>query len=263
MMKAFEAIVPSRWKNPPGPIEPTTIVSQSPLVLTSDQNGLTILLALPTSTYYTLDEVGSVVWKSLEGGAPCAGAVDAVVAATGGGPQVEAEVLDFVRQLEMQQLLVRGYGTVRDSDPSRQPAEAAWQGGELPSVCGAVWRLALLSWSLRILGVHRLLRLLRLQPGHLSVGRDDMSHLARHVAYASTWCPFRSECLEQSVFLLWFLRGRGVRAELCLGVLQYPFKAHAWVEVDGIPVNEHADRISHYRRFRLDESLGLELCSPS
>jgi len=45
-------------------------------------------------------------------------------------------------------------------------------------------------------------------------------------------------CLERSVVLLALLRRRGVPAELVIGAKQLPFRAHAWVEVRGVVVND-------------------------
>lgn len=49
-------------------------------------------------------------------------------------------------------------------------------------------------------------------------------------------------CLPESLTLLTLLRRRGVAADLRIGVATAGgFSAHAWVEVDGQPVNDTAD----------------------
>jgi Transglutaminase-like superfamily len=78
---------------------------------------------------------------------------------------------------------------------------------------------------------------------------DCFHRLAHRVALASTLCPLKSECLEQSLFILWWMRRQGVLSEMYLGALQLPFRAHAWVESNGVPVNDHPDRLAYYGRF--------------
>jgi hypothetical protein len=45
-------------------------------------------------------------------------------------------------------------------------------------------------------------------------------------------------CLQRSAATSCFLRQHGVPAEMIIGAQQMPFRAHAWVEVDGCVVND-------------------------
>jgi len=45
-------------------------------------------------------------------------------------------------------------------------------------------------------------------------------------------------CLQYAVVTTLLLRDNGVQAELVVGVQQVPFKAHAWVEVEGRVVSD-------------------------
>jgi hypothetical protein len=74
--------------------------------------------------------------------------------------------------------------------------------------------------------------------------------LATRVAQAGALFPGRAICLEQSLVLYALLRRRGVEAQLRLGVQPFPFTAHAWVEVDGAPINETEERIRHFHLLR-------------
>jgi Transglutaminase-like superfamily len=47
-------------------------------------------------------------------------------------------------------------------------------------------------------------------------------------------------CLQRSTATTCFLRRFGVPAQVVIGSQQMPFKAHAWVEVDGRVVNDRA-----------------------
>ncbi|MGA9673049.1 MAG: lasso peptide biosynthesis B2 protein [Terracidiphilus sp.] len=64
--------------------------------------------------------------------------------------------------------------------------------------------------------------------------------------------PKRVLCLQRSAVLVRMLRTRGIHAQMVIGVQKLPFKAHAWVEVDGQIVN---DRLASRERF-----LVLEVC---
>ena len=53
-----------------------------------------------------------------------------------------------------------------------------------------------------------------------------------------------NHCLPRALVLWHFLRGRGTQAEVRVGVAKRPdgsLDAHAWVECDGIPVNQDED----------------------
>jgi hypothetical protein len=64
--------------------------------------------------------------------------------------------------------------------------------------------------------------------------------------------PVRPLCLQRSAVLVKMLRENGVAAQMVIGAQKLPFKAHAWVEVDGVIVN---DRLASTENF-----LVLERC---
>jgi len=62
--------------------------------------------------------------------------------------------------------------------------------------------------------------------------------------------PLDISCLRQSLLIWWFLRRRGLAAELRIGVNnQEKFLAHAWVELEGQLVNESPGVTERYRPF--------------
>ena len=75
---------------------------------------------------------------------------------------------------------------------------------------------------------------------------DLPERTAHRVAVAGAFFPGRAVCLEQSLAIYLLLRRRGVPAELRLGVTPSPFQAHAWVEVDGAPVNEDPETVARF-----------------
>lgn len=58
---------------------------------------------------------------------------------------------------------------------------------------------------------------------------------------ACVWYPKRVLCLQRSAVTTYLLRSYGVPATMVLGAQKMPFKAHAWTEVNGQPVNERRD----------------------
>jgi hypothetical protein len=61
------------------------------------------------------------------------------------------------------------------------------------------------------------------------------------VNYACVWYPKPILCLQRAFVTTFLLRKRGIAARMVLGAQKLPFKAHAWVEVDGRPINERSN----------------------
>lgn len=58
---------------------------------------------------------------------------------------------------------------------------------------------------------------------------------------AAVWYPRRAECLQRSAVLTCLLRRYGLPAQMVIGTQKLPFRAHAWVELDGRVVNDKQD----------------------
>lgn len=58
------------------------------------------------------------------------------------------------------------------------------------------------------------------------------------VDMACIWYPKEALCLQRSAAATCLLRRVGVPAQMVIGVQKLPFKAHAWVEVEGNVVND-------------------------
>lgn len=58
------------------------------------------------------------------------------------------------------------------------------------------------------------------------------------VDVACVWYPKRALCLQRSATTTCLLRSYGVPAQMVIGIQKLPFKAHAWVEVQGRVVND-------------------------
>ncbi len=75
---------------------------------------------------------------------------------------------------------------------------------------------------------------------------------ARALGVACCFYPKKALCLQRSAVLVKMLRANGVPAHLVIGAQKLPFKAHAWVEVDGHIIN---DRLALREKFFV-----LEVC---
>jgi hypothetical protein len=72
----------------------------------------------------------------------------------------------------------------------------------------------------------------------------DQGTLARvctAVNYACIWYPKQALCLQRSFVTTYLLRKSGIAAHMVMGAQKLPFKAHAWVEVDGKAINERSN----------------------
>ena len=70
---------------------------------------------------------------------------------------------------------------------------------------------------------------------------EAVNSICQAVNRACVWYPKRVLCLQRSFVTTCLLRSSGVPASMVLGAQHLPFKAHAWVEVDGRPVNERSN----------------------
>jgi hypothetical protein len=106
----------------------------------------------------------------------------------------------------------------------------------------------------KLLGVRRLRRILCALPGSAAPPLPVHAHpLAKEVAAAvasavrlSPWAP---TCLHRSIALWWMLRRRGIDADIRYGVRSVRralLAFHAWVECDGVVLNDRADVAEGY-----------------
>lgn len=67
---------------------------------------------------------------------------------------------------------------------------------------------------------------------------DVVQRVCRAVDIACVWYWKQVLCLQRSAATVCLLKRYGVAATLVIGVQPLPFKAHAWVEVEGRVVND-------------------------
>jgi len=75
---------------------------------------------------------------------------------------------------------------------------------------------------------------------------DAVGPICAAVDMACIWYWKTVLCLQRSAATAWMLRRHGVSAQLVIGAQQVPFRAHAWVEVNGCVVNDKADIATLY-----------------
>jgi hypothetical protein len=66
----------------------------------------------------------------------------------------------------------------------------------------------------------------------------SVAQICRAMDLACVLYPKRVLCLQRSVATSLLLSRHGIAARLVIGVRLLPFKSHAWVEVNGAPVND-------------------------
>lgn len=67
---------------------------------------------------------------------------------------------------------------------------------------------------------------------------------------AQVYYPKKAMCLQHSAVVTCLLRRHGVPAEMVLAAQEFPPKGHAWVEVEGIVVNDFRQVKTRYRELR-------------
>jgi hypothetical protein len=81
---------------------------------------------------------------------------------------------------------------------------------------------------------------------------DTASAIAMRLDLAARHLFFRTNCLERSLALRWLLRRRGIAADLRIGARKESelFEAHAWVELDGVTINDPDEAHLHFVPFK-------------
>jgi hypothetical protein len=72
----------------------------------------------------------------------------------------------------------------------------------------------------------------------LAPAPEAVERICSAIDMACIWYWKEALCLQRSAATACLLKKYGVPAQLVIGAQQMPFKAHAWVEVDGRVVND-------------------------
>jgi len=231
-------------------------------VLATSSGDRTILAALSTGKYHKLDGVGASVWSALDGRKDVCEIVDGIHADWSDRvsyAQLDADVRILLVALACAGLICRnGPEPARLSNEIDEQSEGATVGTRVklpakpPSTLRCFTSLVLIDLTLRVLGFRRTMRLLcRRRCGQIGVPVPNAwaTMMATNVGRAVALYPVRTLCLQQSLGAALALRSMRLDAQLRLGVRLHPFKAHAWVELGGVPVNDSPDRIQPFWPF--------------
>jgi hypothetical protein len=84
-----------------------------------------------------------------------------------------------------------------------------------------------------------------------ATGAERVRLAVRMVNAAARHGLGRPTCLEKSLALWWLLRREGTVSRVRIGARKAAgkFEAHAWVERDGVALNEPGDEHQHYASF--------------
>ncbi len=121
----------------------------------------------------------------------------------------------------------------------------------------ALVMLPLVSLSLRLRGFHSTRLTLQKTLRH-STPQMDSASLNKQVALTAHMVnaadrrgPVHPSCLAKSLTLWWLLGRQGITSRLRIGIRKENDKlqAHAWVEREGVALNEPEERHRHYAAF--------------
>ena len=142
---------------------------------------------------------------------------------------------------------------VMSNIPSHFAKFSAMSHGEQRTLLVA-WAWLPLFWlGMRVLGLPRFQGWLLKTPPQSAraLKLSDIQALGEAVNIAARYTPFRATCLTRSLLLGWMLHRRGIHSDLRIGVrlIQGALDAHAWVECDGLPVNDRPDVACDFEPF--------------
>ena len=83
-------------------------------------------------------------------------------------------------------------------------------------------------------------------PVRRAVPKTPADELVRAVDLASCFYPKPVLCLQRSAVLIRLLRSRGIAGRMVIGTQKIPFKAHAWVEIDGRILSDRSAERERY-----------------
>jgi hypothetical protein len=75
-------------------------------------------------------------------------------------------------------------------------------------------------------------------PGRNVPAEGIVAQICSAINAACIWYPKEVQCLQRSAATACLLKEHGVSAQMVIGAQRMPIKAHAWVEVGGIVVND-------------------------
>lgn len=223
------------------------------------------MLDLPSNRYYALTHVSGLIWKELEAGEPVSRASVRLAQVLDISKREAADLIveqisiwhrfslvsdeNSVSCLLPRPRLLRHCGPTTGLDPQLVDRARLW-----PSSIVTVLLTDLrYRHYLRRYGLARCLL-------HIGARRNDtpsirqsrdpdlmLSILKAYAIIRRVYWERQNDCVARSLGLTASLRRNGIDARFTIGVTMLPFRAHAWVQVADMVLN---DRLSLVRQFR-------------
>jgi hypothetical protein len=214
----------------------TGALKASPYVRASLTGASGVLLHIERDRVYSLDRIGTEIWRLFTAGLTTDAIAASISSAHGAPlPLVRGDVLSFLDRLEKQGLIVR--------PESHEEVPVA-----PVLVARCVWRLMRVDLELRWRGFSRIYETVARHRTQTTVTypSEIVTAVCRAIDRACTLYPRQALCLQRSAAATCVLRDHGVAAALVIGARKHPFRAHAWVEVDGAVVNDKRGVKAYY-----------------
>ena len=112
--------------------------------------------------------------------------------------------------------------------------------------------IPLVSMSIKLLGIKKTCHLMKKfsnsKPATLEDTLPNAGFFLKVLRHAVNQTFWKGNCLSRSLVLYWILTRQGITAEFYIGVKTQPqFKAHAWVEHKGVPLNLRKSLLNKYQ----------------
>ncbi len=221
-----------------------------------------VLMDVERDRMYSVDRIGASILTRFAAGQPLETiALDLSNAYEAPVSVVRNDVRQFLDRLERDGLIEHREMTAdaertasattatMPSTPGPRPASRPLPAPSRRRLVGhAVWRLLRVDLALRLKGFTHLYHAIAQHPiGPVTAPDRIVIDVREAVDRACAIYPRQALCLQRSAAATWLLRDYGVPATLVVGARKYPFRAHAWVEVDGTVVNDKRGVKDYYQ----------------
>jgi hypothetical protein len=109
--------------------------------------------------------------------------------------------------------------------------------------------LLMVEWQMSFLKLSTLHR--RVRTANVSIPRSGLLYSARDICHAVDLAcvlyPKRVYCLQRAAATTLLLRRHGLCAEMVIGAQMLPLWSHAWVELEGVVINDKPYMRTIYR----------------
>lgn len=230
-------------------IDHSATFAPAPGVVWCIHDDAAVLLCTDTNRYHSLEQVGRVIWQRIAQNASIWAIAEELTACypNASPAAIREDVERTIVQLVARGLVRRVAATKRASKTIRPLARTEYAERQLRqrSLLAIVFLLVAIRIALVSLGLRRVLAFMEKprEQGDRAAVSADLIEAARRIAFAAPLSPFRAECLERSLCLMWLCRRVGADLRLRIGVQLHPFSAHAWVDYRESPVNDHLEHI--------------------